>query len=188
MWLTSAKMFVNEKSPFPLRKFHSIANLCATLNAATTFIMFMIYGTKFRAEFTRIYSCCFNKLQRRKSEIIINKHEQQQVKQLIPNNDEQHIENQRNSSSDRKTRHSSNTTVLTSLGTFPSLKCFRNQQRKSQYTLDQQYNGFNSNKNTNQQQESTIREGECINLNNGTKLLTVPVSYDNWFRDLIYCR
>ncbi|CAF5067151.1 unnamed protein product, partial [Rotaria sp. Silwood1] len=32
MWLISAKMFIREKPPFLLRKFHSIANLCATLN------------------------------------------------------------------------------------------------------------------------------------------------------------
>lgn len=61
MWITSAKMFINERPPFILRKFHSLANLSATLNAATTFIMFIIYGTKFRSEFTRIYcryGCC----------------------------------------------------------------------------------------------------------------------------------
>ena len=61
LWLISAKIFINEKPPFLLRKFHSIANLCATLNAATTFIMFIIYGTKFRSEFTSIYCCCAKK-------------------------------------------------------------------------------------------------------------------------------
>jgi hypothetical protein len=188
LWLISAKMFVNEKSPFPLRKFHSIANLCATLNAATTFIMFMIYGAKFRAEFTRIYCCCWKKLRRRKSTIIINIHEQLQIRQLIPNNDEQHIDNQRNSTLNGKTRNSGNTTTSTSLASLPSVKHFRNLHRKGRYNLDQQCDGFNSNKNINQQQELTIREDECVNLNNGIKLVTVPVSYDDWFRNLIYCR
>jgi hypothetical protein len=186
LWLISAKMFINDKAPFPLRKFHSIANLCATLNAATTFIMFMIYGKKFRSEFTRIYCCCFEKLKREKSKIITNKQEQQ----LIPNNDEQHIQNQINLLSNRKTRHSSGTTISTSVGSLRSLKCFRNQQRKARYTLDQQCNGFNNTENINQQQqhELTIREDECINLNNDTKSVTVPDSYSNWFKNFIFCR
>lgn len=84
MWLISAKMFINEKPPFPLRKFHSIANLCATLNAATTFIMFIIYGTKFRSEFTRIYCCCWYKRTKRNTVILI-KPEEQQCQQIRSN-------------------------------------------------------------------------------------------------------
>lgn len=83
LWLISAKMFVNEKSPFPLRKFHSIANLCASLNAATTFIMFIIYGTKFRSEFKRIYCCCWSKIGNR-WKILTQKSEETHIELLIP--------------------------------------------------------------------------------------------------------
>jgi hypothetical protein len=191
MWLISAKMFINEKPPFILRKFHSIANLCATLNAATTFIMFMIYGTKFRGEFTRIYCCCFKKIKRRKKITIINK-EEQQIKQLIPNN----TDNQRSSSSNQnirqgRNRYSSNTTTSTSIASLPSLKHLRNQRRKPQHSLEQQCDLINHNKNTNDQQqhcELTIREDECNALNNDRKSVTLTVSYGNWLKSLINCR
>jgi hypothetical protein len=89
MWLISAKMFINEKPPFPLRKFHSIANLCATLNAATTFVMFIIYGTKFRSEFTRIYCCFLQRTKRKKNNAVRQRHEHQQMKPLLNNNNQQ---------------------------------------------------------------------------------------------------
>jgi hypothetical protein len=193
MWLISAKMFINEKPPFRLRKFHSIANLCATLNAATTFIMFMIYGTKFRAEFTRIYCCCFKRIKRRKNITIINKEEQ-----LISNNNEQHTDNQRNSSSNRQirkgtTRYSSGTTTSTSIASLPSLKHLRNQRRKPRYSLDQQCDLINHYKNTNdhhqqQQYELTIREDECNASNNDRKSVRLSVSYGDWLKSLINCR
>ena len=87
MWLISAKMFVNEKHPFPLRKFHTIANLCATMNAATTFIMFIIYGTKFRAEFTRIYCCLIRHLRKTKTSDLkqMPELEHHQMKELTRN-------------------------------------------------------------------------------------------------------
>jgi len=194
MWLIRARMFIEEKPPFRLRKFHSIANLCATLNAATTFIMFMIYGKKFRSEFTRIYCCC-SKINRRKTNTIINK-EEPQMKQLISNDNEQHNNNQINSSSNQnnqqKTTRGSTGTTTTSVGSLPSLRLLRNQRRKPRYSLDQQCDLINQNKNTNhqleqQQHELIIREDECTNQNNDTKSGTLTASYSDWFKNLIQC-
>jgi hypothetical protein len=194
MWLIRARMFIEEKPPFRLRKFHSIANLCATLNAATTFIMFMIYGKKFRSEFTRIYCC--SKINRRKTNTIINK-EEPQMKQLISNDNEQHNNNQINSSSNQnnqqKTTRGSTGTTTTSVGSLPSLRLLRNQRRKPRYSLDQQCDLINQNKNINhqleqqQQHELIIREDECTNQNNDTKSGTLTASYSDWFKSLIQC-
>jgi hypothetical protein len=198
MWLTSAKMFVNEKPPFRLRKFHTIANLSATLNAATTFVMFMIYGTKFRAEFTRIYCCCFKKFKERRSKTIIQNQEQQ-IKQLIPNDnnndDEQPIDNRRNSSLHRKIqqgriRYSSGTTTTTSIstGSLPPLRRLRNQRRKPRYPLEQQGDLTNQPDHQQQQYELTIAEDECNNQNNDRKSVTLKVSCSDWFKNLVHCR
>ena len=102
MWLINPKMFVNEKPPFPLRKFHSIANLGATLNAATTFIMFIIYGTTFRSEFTRIYCFMITKMKKSERTETTIEEEQQRFGQMISNNNksqtEQHISDTQNNS------------------------------------------------------------------------------------------
>ena len=90
MWITNAKMFVNDKPPFLLRKFHTLANLCATLNAATTFVTFIIYGTKFRSEFTRIY-CSFkrcNKNQEESPTLKNHQAEHHEMKLLFKNDNE----------------------------------------------------------------------------------------------------
>jgi hypothetical protein len=203
MWLISAKMFINEKPPFRLRKFHSIANLCATLNAATTFIMFIIYGTKFRSEFTRVYCCCFKKFQRKKTIQIKQdqQQEQQQIKQLLSNdnneNEQDHI-NQMNTSSknpsngQKLVRHSSSattSTTTTSIVSLSSLRRLRNHRRKQRYSLDQEDDAMNSNNNTNyQQHELTIREDDCNNENNDKKSVTLRISYCDWFKSLIRCQ
>ena len=96
MWLISAKMFVNEKPPFPLRKFHSIANLCATTNAATTFIMFIIYGTKFRSEFKRIYCSCWKKSETQTTTTILIKPEDQQQMKIDANETTEPIRSSQN--------------------------------------------------------------------------------------------
>ncbi|CAF3602223.1 unnamed protein product [Rotaria sp. Silwood2] len=100
MWLISAKRFIKEKPPFRLRKFHSIANLCATFNAATTFILFIVYGTKFRSEFTRIYCLVFTKVKKaEQTSVIKQEQQQQQTQQLVSNNNnenENHINDIKN--------------------------------------------------------------------------------------------
>ena len=201
MWLISAKMFINEKPPFPLRRFHSIANLCATLNAATTFIMFIIYGTKFRSEFTSIYCCCLDKF-RTKKEIIENKQEQQ-IKQLIPDDNdinEQHIDDQLNPLSTNSfsqklhratARHSSsatNSTTTTSIASLPSLRRLRNQRRNPRYLLERERDLITHSTNLQQQHELTIQEDECNIQNNDIKLDRLSVSYGDCFISLINCR
>lgn len=85
MWLISAKIFINDKAPFRWRKFHSVANVCATFNAATTFIFFIIYGTKFRSEFTRIYCCALSRLRKRSSHSSRVQEEYQPMQQRFSN-------------------------------------------------------------------------------------------------------
>jgi hypothetical protein len=187
MWLISAKMFINEKPPFRFRKFHSIANLCATLNAATTFIMFIIYGTKFRSEFTRVYCCCFKKFQQKKT--IKNKQEQdeeEQIKQLVLNGNNNQINSSSSTNqSNWKFRHSSmatTSTTKTSIASLPSLKYTRDHRRKPQYSIEQECGLINH-----QQYELTIREDECVNQDNDKKSVTVIVTYGDWFKNLINC-
>jgi hypothetical protein len=198
MWLISAKLFINEKPPFPLRKFHSIANLCATLNAATTFIMFMIYGTKFRSEFTSVYCCCLDRMKTKKERI-----ETKQIKQSIPNDNdinEQHIDNQidplsinpsNQNSRQANARHSSSATTstrTTSIASLPSLRRLRNQRRNPQSSLERECDLLNPKTNLQQHYELTIPEDECNIQNNDTKLDTLSVSYSDWFISLINCR
>jgi hypothetical protein len=202
MWLISAKLFINDKPPFPLRKFHSIANLCATLNAATTFIMFMIYGTKFRSEFTKVYCCCFDRIKTAK-ERIENKQEQRQIKQSIPNDDdinEQHIDNEidplsiipsKENIRHANARHSSSATTstrTTSIASLPSLRRLRNQRRNPRSSIERECDLINPKINLQQHYELTIPEDECNIQNNDTKLDTLSVSYSDWFISLINCR
>ena len=166
MWLISAKMFINEKPPFRLRKFHSIANVCATLNAATTFIMFIIYGTKFRSEFTRLY-CCVS-LRTKKNGNTIIRDEQQPMRQFTskdPYQNQNDIERYISESKKRTTISSATTTTTTthqsngnigkdlsrhssSIGTstttpsivsLPQLRRFNNQRRQDRLSCEQAY-------------------------------------------------
>lgn len=194
MWLISAKMFVNDKPPFRLRKFHSIANLCATFNAATTFIMFMIYGKKFRAEFTRIYFCCCStKSAGRSGKTLLNQQEQQ-LDKFLP-------DGQRKSSSYRQlprqtTRSSSGTTTSTSIGSIPSLKRFRHPQRIARYSLDQQCDSFRQDNLTNQRRRQqqqrrqvTISEIEYHVDNRDDRQSIASADLErHWLRNFIYCQ
>lgn len=188
MWLISAKMFVNDKPPFRLRKFHSIANLCATMNAATTFIMFMIYGKKFRAEFTRIYfRCCSNK-----SKETPPNQPGQQLEKFLPNEP-------RNSSPYRQlprqtTRSSSGTTTSTSIGSIPSLKRFRHPHRIPRYSLDQQCDSLRQDNLTNQRRQQQQRRQVTISeieyhVENPSRQSIASADLDrNWLRNFIYCQ
>lgn len=204
MWLISAKIFINEKPPFLLRKLHSIANLCATLNAATTFIMFIIYGTKFRSEFTSIYCCCVKKNNPEKN--LNGNITDPNIKDILPNDNdvnEQDLNNQINplsigrlNQTDRQAnaRHSSSATVSTttaSIASLSSLRRLRNQRRNPRYSLDREHELItqhhlhynNKNKTFQPNYELTIREDECIHPNNEIE----TVSYVHWFRNLITC-
>ncbi|CAF0727120.1 unnamed protein product [Adineta steineri] len=203
MWLISAKMFINEKPPFPLRKFHSIANLCATINAATTFIMFIVYGTKFRSEFTRNYCCMFTKMTQKKSTTLI-RHEQQQLK-LISNNKTNENDQQNNdiknishlavsSNNNNKgkfykrlsKRNSSNATSTgtTSIGSLSPKK----ELRKHRLPSDPEYNLMMNSLNNNRQHEIAIPEDECNGDQTNSKSVLLTESYFDWFKNLLGCR
>lgn len=210
MWLISAKMFINEKPPFRLRKFHSIANLCATLNAATTFIMFIIYGTKFRSEFTRLYCGCLNKIKKPKRSII-TRQESQQMKGLTSNNNTKDIDHEQGMN-DIKTKTNSsitnkskgkfyvelvkdNNTVTTSTATsntsFSPWRRSKYHHERQRHSYDEEHDlMMNFNKNTQlspRQTQVTIREDECLDNHNGTKSVLLTESYFDWFKSFISC-
>ena len=184
MWLISAKMFVNDKPPFRLRKFHSIANLCATFNAATTFIMFMIYGTKFRAEFTRVYCCSDRFDQERENDR--RQSEEQSSKKFFPR-DRKRIQRQ-------TTRCSSATTTSTSIGSLPSLRRFRKQQQIARYSLDQQHDVPHRESMAHQRsprlphRQLTFSEIECHIENPDRQSVASIVSERTCLKNFIYCR
>ncbi|CAF0959863.1 unnamed protein product [Rotaria sordida] len=193
MWLISAKMFINEKAPFRLRKFHSIANLCATLNAATTFIMFIIYGTKFRSEFTHVYCYYLNKIKKKKK-IKKSKHEherEQQMKQLISYNYINNKDNLNNQS--KRTFHQeiiqsndNTTTTLATTNSFPLFKYINNTQRKREYSYEKEFHSINHiNDNINHQQNNNHIQYENDNYR---KSSTLRLSYDDCLKRLINCR
>jgi len=198
MWLINAKLFIQEKPPFPLRKFHSIANLCATLNAATTFVMFMIYGTKFRSEFARIFCYCFRRLKSSTNQETQTNHQTEQGghNRLLGNNqpdDDQQFEynlqslpNRTNRT--RRARHSSTTTTTTttttSVGSIPSLRRWREQRRNPRYSIEKQFALANQMPNQQlRQQESIISE-----IHNDNKSPVLTRSYSDCLTDFILCR
>ncbi|CAF0747963.1 unnamed protein product [Adineta ricciae] len=198
MWLIRAKMFVNEKPPFPLRKFHSIANLCATLSAATTFIMFIVYGTKFRSEFTRTCCCMFTKvaLPTRTSHI---RGDQQQLKQLISNHSQGSDKNSAKTKSyltvdessngknyaNTSKRHSSGTsTAKTSITSLSPMRRFRRQRLSYDHEHDLALSLNANTRYDNQQHELTIREEECGGEQINTKPVSLTESYFGWFKNL----
>ncbi|UJR07719.1 hypothetical protein I4U23_012004 [Adineta vaga] len=54
---STIKAFFNASSSALVRRFHSIANLIAVINAATNFLPFCVFGQIFRAECLNIYCC-----------------------------------------------------------------------------------------------------------------------------------
>jgi len=202
MWIIRAKMFINEKPPFRLRKFHSIANLCATLNAATTFIIFVIYGTKFRSEFNRLYCGILTKF--KKSTIRQDQPPQQQqpMKQLIPNNDQnENGENTHNMKmnlplTDTSNGHlyveslKDNGSAATSMTTASnSSKKPLISQQQNRYSYDEEYDFMmkhNNDTRTNfRQHQVSIREDECTDNPNDAKSVSLTGSYFDWFKNLI---
>jgi hypothetical protein len=203
MWLISAKMFINEKPPFRLRKFHSIANLCATLNAATTFILFIVYGTKFRSEFTRIYCSILHKIKKPKRK---TRQEQQQMKQLVSNNNnnnnntendnEQHINDIKTTvnllngnlyvQSSKYNNSAVTSTPSGSSTSFSPMKHPINKPRRQQFSCDEEYDLImNHNKNIHispQQHQVTTGEDE-----NDMKSVLSTESYFDWFKNCISC-
>ena len=214
MWLISAKMFINEKPPFRLRKFHSIANLCATLNAATTFIMFIIYGAKFRSEFTRVYCCFWCKDDKTKKSSLLRENQERQIKQLISHETHLNEHNEAEAgvtpmiySSEEQARreilrHSSSaatsttTTTTASIGSLPSIRFFRYQRRSPRYSLDPEKELAHRSSTVHLPHQLTIREDEFHNDNNnedddyddGPRSVTLTVSYFDLFQSWISCR
>ncbi|CAF3730564.1 unnamed protein product [Rotaria sordida] len=214
MWLIRAKMFINEKAPFRLRKFHSIANLCATFNAATTFILFIIYGTKFRAEFMRIYCFILTKIKKSKRTNTTKQEQQQQQQQMsqsISNNnkiDNEHhindIKNKINLALTNKSngnvykelsKHNSSAATLvttTSVASLLPMRHLKNQfKQQQQSSFEQEYDFMvnNNNDSTNpRQHEIAIPEDEYSSDHNDTKPVSLTESYFDWFKNFIECQ
>lgn len=199
MWIIRAKMFINEKSPYPLRKFHSISNLCAIINAATTFIIFVIYGTKFRSEFTRVYCGIFTKSKQTKTESTIRQdQQQQQMKHFLSD----HPEKSKESPNGRKAKrnlsltdpsnghccvellkdNSSATTSIRTSSMNPMKSLLK--QRHERYSFDEEHDLMIKHKNKTRQNQLPIKEDESSDDHNTPK----SDSYFNWFKNWSNCR
>jgi hypothetical protein len=202
MWIIRAKMFINEKPPFRLRKFHSIANLCATLNAATTFIIFVIYGMKFRTEFMRIYCGVLTKLKSKSTirrEQQQQQNQQQQMKEFLPNNEtiQERKKKLNLPLTDKSNGHlriellkdnssSAATSVTTaSNASFTPRKSFIERQR-NRPSFDEEYDFMmRHNNNNSRQNQVTIGEDECNDNHNDVKTVSLRGSYFDWFKNFI---
>ncbi|CAF3341757.1 unnamed protein product [Rotaria sp. Silwood1] len=210
MWLISAKTFINDKPPFRLRKFHSIANLCATFNSATTFIMFIIYGTKFRSEFMRIYCLILTKVKKPEQLSKIKQEQEQQRQQLISNSNKNDNENHRNDIKNKNNlvltsksnctnykelskNHNSATTLTTTTTSVASLlpmRRLKNQSKIQRSSFEQEYDliiSHNHNHTNPLQHEITIPEDEFSSDHHDTKSVSLTGSYFDWFKNFIEC-
>ena len=200
MWLISAKMFVNEKAPFPLRKFHSIANMCATLNAATTFIMFIIYGTKFRSEFTRIYFCFLCKIKRKAKTLAAQEEHQQCIEQILPSQTNSKEMSRQSvlpstvtnasprTDARENSRHSSSATTSTTNTSVGSIPSIRQERRSPRYSAEREELRTHSlTVQVQLQRESTIREDDD-DEEMETRSVTLTLSYGDCFLSLLGCR
>ena len=204
MWIIRAKMFITEKPPYPLRKFHSISNLCAIINAATTFIIFVIYGTKFRSEFTRLYCGILKKCTRTKSKTTSRQDQQQQQMQRFLSDDQQKRLEEEMINEKKSTRNSSlaentnghcriellrdNSSAATSLRTPSNASISPIQtllkQRSERYSFDEEHNWMIMHKNRIRQHQVPIKEEEFPENPNTPK----SNSYFNWFKNWFACR
>lgn len=194
MWIINAKMFINEKPPYRLRKFHSISNLCAIINAATTFIIFVIYGTKFRSEFTRIYCGILTKFKRTETKSTIRQDEQQ-MKHFLSD----HPDKANDSPNDRTTKRTASLTHApnghscvelvkdTSNATTPirasSVKSLL-KNRHERYSFDEEHDLMIKHKSKTRQHQQPIKEDESSDNHNTPK----SYSYYNWFKNRLTCR
>ena len=199
MWIIRAKMFINEKPPYRLRKFHSISNLCAIINAATTFIIFVIYGTKFRSEFTRVYCGIFTKFKRTKTESTIRQDQQQQQMKHFLSDHPEKIKQSPNgrevkknlSLTDPSNGHccvellkdnSSATTSIRTTSRNPMKTLLK--QRHERYSFDEEHDLMIKHKNKTRQHQISIKEDESSDNQNTPK----SNSYFNWFKNWFTCR
>ena len=185
MWLINAKMFVNEKAPFYLRKFQSIANLCATINAATTFIPFIIYGAKFRSEFTRIY-CCLFKNRFDKTRSTQQSEQRQQLEQFLPNRtqiSEANITNYKSLNG-----HGSIPSTRISNISYSPMKNRSSQQQTKRYSYDAEHDLMMTHAKQNRlgsrPNQISIREDDCLDNHHDDKTGSLARSYFDWFKNL----
>lgn len=199
MWIIRAKMFIREKPPYPLRKFHSISNLCAIINAATTFIIFVIYGTKFRSEFTRLYCGIFRKCTPTKNKTILRQNQQQQMEQFLSDSHQQtrttdaminDMQPKKNLSSIDNSNGHCRVELLRDISTASSsirtpsnasISPIRSllKQRSERYSFDEEHDWMVIHKNRIRQHQIPIKEDECPENHDIPK----SNSYFNWFKN-----
>jgi hypothetical protein len=212
MWLISAKMFVNEKRPFPLRKFHTIANLCATMNAATTFIMFIIYGTKFRAEFTRVYCCLIQRIKKKKTSDLkqMPEGEHHQMRELSRNDSGQrknsirqymslrpkavhqlsptnHCPDDVDKGASGQERSVTNFTTATSISLLLPKTHVNHQRKKRDVLLSEGSRSIIHHSNNCSQCRLTAGESPVPHEHHDVKSASLHGSYHDWLRNLIRC-
>lgn len=193
MWLINAKMFVNEKAPFYLRKFQSIANLCATINAATTFIPFIIYGAKFRSEFTRLYCYLLNNSSKTR-----HMQQPQQLEQFLPKQTQTNESNlDTNGKTTKSSVKSSNGHLYVELSkdtrsslsrlsnaSYSPMKNRLSQQPSKRYSYDVEHDLMMThakiNRLNSRQNQIPIREDD----RNDNKTESLRGSYFTWFKNL----
>ena len=212
MWLIRAKMFVNERHPFPLRKFHTIANLCATMNAATTFIMFIIYGTKFRSEFTRVYCCMLRRITKKKTSDLKQMSEQEHypMRELSKNDHRQQKNSIRQYMSLRtKAAHRlsptsqhhadadkdataqdsivTTSTTATSINLLLPRKHLNPQRKKGDKSLSGRSSSIIRHSNNGSQCRLTLGESSVAHEHHDAKSDSLRRSYHDWVRNLMGC-
>ena len=206
MWMISAKIFIKDTHPFRWRKFHSIANLCALFNAATTFILFIIYGTKFRSEFMRVY-CCL--LRRKKNSTSQNGRENDEYRAMcerpsqsyaLPKNTSTFSLERRNelsklnvptdrSLSETYVSISQSNSVVTTCATTPSTTLLVPKDRSNHYMDMKEQLACLRTSDTNQSSNGLANGLDpCRKEQNSKRSILIADSYHGWLEKLVVCR
>ena len=206
MWLISAKIFIKDTYPFRWRRFHSISNLCALFNAATTFVLFIIYGTKFRSEFMRVYCCLIRRTKARASQ---SERENDEYRAMCerpsysyagPRNTSIHSfkRTEEKSRLNVPTNRSSNDTyisisqtnsVVTTCTTTPTTTLLVPKNHSNHYLDGKEQ--LTCLRTPDMNQSSTDfgdATDSCLGEQNSKKTLSIAESYHGWLKKLVSCR
>lgn len=206
MWLIRAKIFINDTYPFRWRKFHSVSNLCALFNAATTFILFIIYGTKFRSEFMRVYCCLFRWKKTRTSQFGRENDEYRAMCErpsqsyVLPKNtstqsfDRRYEKSKLNVPTDRSLSEtyvsiSQSNSVVTTCATTPSTTLLVPKDQSNHYMDMKEQLACLRTSDTNQSSNDFVNEVDpCRKDQNSKKSILIADSYQGWLEKLVVCR